>query len=39
MKQAFDAQFRDFGAIEATPYLAKLRSDPRFAAMVAKYQK
>jgi len=38
LKQSLDLNFRDFGAIESTPYLAKLRSDPRYPALVAKYR-
>ncbi|ABF43117.1 serine/threonine protein kinase with TPR repeats [Candidatus Koribacter versatilis Ellin345] len=39
IQKAFDLGFRDFGAINASPYFEKLRSDPKFQAMVAKYRK
>ena len=38
MKRSFDAGFRDFAAIEASPYLAKLRSYPPFQQMLQSYR-
>jgi tetratricopeptide (TPR) repeat protein len=39
MKKAFDLAFRDFAAIDASPYLATLRSDPRFQQLMRNYRK
>ncbi len=39
MKKAFDGGFRDFKAIEASPYLAKLNSDPKFEKLIQQYKK
>jgi hypothetical protein len=36
MKKAFDLGFRDFAEIDASPHLATLRADPRFAALLKK---
>ena len=35
----FDADFRDFVAIDNSPYLTALRNDPKFLEMVKKYRK
>jgi len=39
MQRAFDMGFRDFAALEASPYFAPLRSDARFQRMMARYRK
>ncbi|MGE5327608.1 MAG: tetratricopeptide repeat protein, partial [Deltaproteobacteria bacterium] len=39
MKRAFDAGFRDFAAIDASPHLAALRDDPRFRQLIREYRK
>jgi cytochrome c-type biogenesis protein CcmH/NrfG len=38
MKNAFDSGFRDFTAIEASPYLTGLRAEQRFRELAAKYR-
>jgi tetratricopeptide (TPR) repeat protein len=39
MKKALDLGFRDFAAIDASPYLAALRADPNFQQLTRKYRK
>ena len=39
MKRAFDVGFRDFAAIDASPYLAALRADPRFQQLIREHRK
>jgi TolB-like protein/tRNA A-37 threonylcarbamoyl transferase component Bud32 len=39
MKRAFDLGFHDFAAIDASPYLAALRGDPRFQQLMRNYRK
>jgi TolB-like protein/Tfp pilus assembly protein PilF/predicted Ser/Thr protein kinase len=39
MEKAFDLGFRDFAAIDASPHLATLRSDPRFQQLIRQYRK
>jgi serine/threonine-protein kinase len=39
MKKALDLGFRDFAAIDASPYLAALRADPNFQQLMRKYRK
>ncbi|HXX22734.1 MAG TPA: protein kinase [Terriglobia bacterium] len=39
IKKAFDLGFRDFAAIDASPYLATLRSDPNFQQLIRQYRK
>jgi TolB-like protein/tRNA A-37 threonylcarbamoyl transferase component Bud32/Flp pilus assembly protein TadD len=39
MRKAFDLGFRDFTAIDASPYLATLRADPNFQQLMRKYRK
>ena len=39
MKKAFDVGFRDFAAIDASPNLATLHSDPRFERLIGQYRK
>ena len=39
MRKAFNAGFRDFAAIDASPHLAGLRSDPNFQQLMRKYRK
>jgi serine/threonine protein kinase/tetratricopeptide (TPR) repeat protein len=38
MKRAFEIGFRDFTAIETSPYLASVRSDPKFQQMLQSYR-
>ena len=39
LQLAFDTGFRDFRALDASPFFEKLRSDPKYQEMVAKYRK
>ena len=39
LQKSFDRGFRDFAAIDATPYFSSLRTDPRFQEMVRRYRK
>jgi non-specific serine/threonine protein kinase len=39
LEKALAAGYRDFAAIDANPYLASLRSDPRFQQLVQRYRK
>ena len=38
LQQAFDRGYRDFPAIDSTPYFANLRSDPQFQKLLSKYR-
>jgi eukaryotic-like serine/threonine-protein kinase len=38
LQDAFDRGYRDFPAIESTPYFANLRNDPQFQKLLAKYR-
>lgn len=38
-QKAFDMGFRDFSALDSSPYFASLRSDPRFQQMTQRYRK
>ncbi len=39
MQQALQTGFRDFGVLDASPYFANLRSDPRYQKLIAQYRK
>jgi tetratricopeptide (TPR) repeat protein len=39
LQKAFEANFRDFAAVESSPYFSSLRPDPRFMALVSRYRK
>jgi serine/threonine protein kinase/predicted Zn-dependent protease len=39
LQKAFDAGFHDFAALDASPYFASLRGDPRFQQMTQRYRK
>ena len=39
MHKTLDAGYRDFTAIDASPYFSSLRSDPRFQELIHKYRK
>jgi tetratricopeptide (TPR) repeat protein len=39
MQQALQTGFRDFAALDASPYFANLRSDPRYQKLIAQYRK
>jgi serine/threonine protein kinase/Tfp pilus assembly protein PilF len=39
MQQALQSGFRDFAALDASPYFANLRSDPRYQKLIAQYRK
>jgi tetratricopeptide (TPR) repeat protein len=39
MQKCFDLGFRDFKTLDASPYFASLRDDPKFQAMLAKARK
>jgi hypothetical protein len=39
LQQALQTGFRDFGALDASPYFANLRSDPRYQKLIAQYRK
>lgn len=38
MKRSLDSGFRDFTAIDSSPYLANVRSDPRFQRLIQSYR-
>jgi predicted Zn-dependent protease len=39
LQEAFTAGYRDFAAIDASPYFSGLRADPRFQQLVERYRK
>jgi TolB-like protein/Flp pilus assembly protein TadD/predicted Ser/Thr protein kinase len=39
LKEALTAGFRDFAAIDASPYFSSLRSDPRFQQLLQRYRR
>jgi eukaryotic-like serine/threonine-protein kinase len=39
MQKAFDMGFRDFAAIDSSPYFASLRTDSRFQELIGRYRK
>jgi serine/threonine protein kinase/tetratricopeptide (TPR) repeat protein len=39
LQKALESGYRDFAAIDASPHLAALRSDPRFQQLVSRYRK
>ncbi|MFY9733417.1 MAG: protein kinase [Candidatus Acidiferrales bacterium] len=39
LQQALQTGFRDFAVLDASPYFANLRSDPRYQKLVAQYRK
>jgi serine/threonine protein kinase/Flp pilus assembly protein TadD len=39
MQHALQTGFRDFAALESSPYFANLRSDPRYQKLIAQYRK
>ncbi len=39
LTQAFQSGFRDFSALDATPYFANLRADPRYQKLIQQYRK
>jgi serine/threonine protein kinase len=39
VQQALQTGFRDFAVLDASPYFANLRSDPRYQKLVAQYRK
>jgi eukaryotic-like serine/threonine-protein kinase len=39
LQRAFKLGFRDFKALDASPYFAKLRSDPRYQKLLAQYRR
>ena len=38
LEKAFTANFRDFAAIDASPYFSSLRSDPRYQKLLRRYR-
>ena len=38
LQKAFSAGFRDFAAIDASPYFSRLGSDPRFQQLLQRYR-
>ena len=39
LQKSLDAGYRDFPAIDASPYFSLLRNDPRFDALIERYKK
>jgi TolB-like protein/Flp pilus assembly protein TadD/predicted Ser/Thr protein kinase len=39
LQKGFEAGFRDFAALDASPYFASLRADPRFQQLTQRYRK
>jgi len=39
LQKAFDLGFKDFAALDSSPYFAKLRSDPRYQHLIDRYRK
>lgn len=39
LQKAFDLGYRDFAALDASPYFSSLRSDPQFQELVRRYRK
>jgi tetratricopeptide (TPR) repeat protein len=39
LQKAFDAGFRDFTALDTSPYFSSLRTDPRFQPLTLRYRK
>ena len=39
LQKAFEAGFHDFAALDASPYFASLRTDPRFQQLTQRYRK
>ncbi len=39
LQKALTAGYRDFAAIDASPYFSSLRSDPRFQQLMGRYRK
>jgi TolB-like protein len=39
LQQALQTGFRDFAVLDASPYFANLRSDPRYQKLIAQYRK
>ena len=39
LQQALQTGYRDFAALDASPYFANLRSDPRYQKLIAQYRK
>jgi serine/threonine protein kinase/Flp pilus assembly protein TadD len=39
LQKAFDTGFRDFAALDTSPYFASLRTDPRFQQLTGRYRK
>ena len=39
LQKTFDLGYRDFAAIDASPYFASLRTDPRFQQLMQRYRK
>jgi hypothetical protein len=39
LKEALTAGYRDFAAIDASPYFSSLRSDPRYQQLIGRYRK
>ena len=39
LQKTFDLGFRDFAALDASPYFASLRTDPRYQQLIQRYRK
>jgi hypothetical protein len=39
LQDAFTAGYRDFAALDASPYFSSLRSDPRFQQLLQRYRR
>ncbi len=39
LQKAFEAGFRDFAALDSSPYFSSLRSDPRYQQLTSRYRK